>query len=373
MIIKLETRVPVACHVIHASVDEALEIPYMMPVLMHVKERGGAATAESMSKELSMPLPLCRILLAHCSENGLAEGDGEGKHTLTPDGSLALESGRVFTRTVGMWRVYVADHKAIPEGLRVVRIDDGERDAGYQWYDGPDQPRVEYLDESMQGLVGETLRPALGRVGEAVVREVHRYEKQIKPDLDVKLRIEPEKDAARVALLASPAGGQRHGRRTEVPSRASLPGIDMTIDAAMDSLLDGGRDGVWDAEQGCILVDYDGASDDELSLMQKTVRVERPEVGGMAFESVAVTARILPRSEADARKWARRMFAALAGDYVTREEYRRLAGRIGAKFPGFDIRMGDRAGHIPSEGEGAGARGRTRLFWLLQAMEDWDI
>lgn len=370
----LEARVPTECHVIHAEVDVESGMPHIMPVLEHVRERAGAATEASLSAELFMSMPLCRSLLAYCAKNGLADGaEGEegGRHALTPDGAKALESGRVVTTTTGMWKVYCADHEAIPSDMRVVRIEDGTRDAGYQPDKGADQPRAEDLEASVRALEGRELRPVLGAVSGAVVRRMHRYEKRIEPDLDLRLRIEPGREDARVTLAASLGGAPRRGRRPAVPDRAALPSIAMTLDGAMGALLRG--EGDWDAGRGRLLVDYDGATAEELSSMQRTARVGRPEIGGMEFEPIEVTAKILPRSEEDARKWARRLFEAMANGYVTREEYGRLAADIGRRLPGFDIDMGDRASHVPRGGGPTGARARTRLFWLVQAMEDWGL
>ena len=372
MIIELEARVPVTCHVIHASVAEPSGTPYMLPVLEHVRESGGAATAASLSGDLFIPPPLCRSLLAYCAENGLAEDAGDGRHALTSDGSSALESGRVLTSTEGMWKVYVADHEAIPDGMRVVRIEDGADDAERQ-LGKTNQPSVRKTGAPMRDLQGKVLHPALGRMKEAIVRDVHRYEKTIEADLDIRLRVRPGKTDASVSLLASRVGDRKHDWHPPVPDEASLPSIDVTIDGVMDALLSGGRDGAWDAERERILVDCDSASDEEMTRMKKTVHVERPEVNGMGFKPVRVAAKIFPRSEADARRWARRLFAATADGYVTREEYARLVGGIEGRFTGFDICMGDRLGHVPGGGGTPGTRGRPRLFWLIQAMEDWDL
>lgn len=372
--IALEARVPVACHVIYAEVAVESDMPYMLPVLEHVRERGGAATKSSLSRELFMSLPLCGSLLAHCAENGLVEETGGGRHAVAPDGTTALESGRVFIRKTGMWKVYLADHEAIPEDMRVVRIEDGARDAGYQPGKGSDQACVGDLEEPMRALVGKVLRPPLGKIRGAIVRDVDSSEKRIE-DLDFTLRVEPGRDDSKVTLLAPPdgGGGARPGRPPAGPEEASLPNISVTVDSAMESVLRGGRDGAWDAKRGRILVDYDGASDEELASMQKTVRAESPTIGGMEFEAASVTAGILPRSGADAERWARHLLAATADAYVTREEYERLAGDIRRRFPGFDIDMGGRASHVPGGGGAAGDRGRPRLFWLIQAMEDWDL
>lgn len=397
MNVRLEARVPVVCHVIHAKVSRSADLPYMMPVLEHVGERRGAATAASMSAELFISPPLCRSLLAYCVENGLAE-EVNGRHALTADGARALERGLVLTSAEGMWKVYVAGHAAIPKEMSVVRIEDGASDAGYQPGKERDrQPRVKDTVPAVRALKGRDLRPALGTMGAVIMRDVHRYEKQIAPDLDVRLLIEPGRDDASAALLASRAGERGHGWVPPVPERAGLPNMGITIDEAMDALLHGGGEGLWDAERGCILVDCDGASDDEMLRMQKTVYVEHPEVGGIKFEPVKVDAKILPTDGEDAKRWACRLLAIMAVDYVTREGYARLAEDIKGRLPGFDIRMGDKADHIPGGGGAprargsawrfwtgsrqnarqgqrpASARGQPRLFWLIQAMEDWDI
>ena len=170
--IVLEADVDVQCHVVHADLAEASEVPYMLPVLEHVRERGRAADAGTLARELFMSLPVARSLLGFCAENGLADRDEETERcTITVDGEEALESGRVFVRRRGMWKVHYADHEMIPEDMWVFMIGDGSREAGFQpsakWNE---QPRVGELPERILQLEGKTLRPLLGgRVGEAVL------------------------------------------------------------------------------------------------------------------------------------------------------------------------------------------------------------
>lgn len=74
----LETSVPVECHVIHAEMDVLSDVPYIVPVLEHLRERGGGATAESLSAEMFMIEPLCSSLLRFCIDSMLAKEDGGG-------------------------------------------------------------------------------------------------------------------------------------------------------------------------------------------------------------------------------------------------------------------------------------------------------
>lgn len=370
----LETSVPVECHVIHAEMDVLSDMPYIVPVLEHLRERGGGATAESLSAELFMAEPLCRSLLGICGECGLARADREGRYAATPGGIDAIESGRVFARTEGMWKVYIAKHGALPGGAGVVRIDDGTREAGYMGWIKDGQPPVGNLWAAVRALAGARLRPILGGAREVVVRKIHGREKRIESDISLRLRTRLDGGGATTTLLASRDGAAEGPRQApEIPGEVDLQYAPATVDEAMDSLLDGERGMAWDAKNARIAVAYDGLSDRERSDMQKTLLLENVKVGGARFETAEATAGIFPRDKTDARKWARHLFADMAADYVTREEYERLAGAIGDRLRGFDAGMGERAGHVPKDGGRQGERRRSRLFWLVQAMEDWDL
>lgn len=373
-LIILETGVPVECHVIHADMYVLSDMPYIVPILEHLRERGGGATAESLSAEMFMAESLCRSLLRLCCEYGLARADGKGSYAATPSGIDAIEGGRVFGREEGMWKVYIAKHGAMPGGGGVVRIDDGTREAGYMPWEGEWQPPAGNLWAAVRALAGARVRPVLGVAKEVVVRRIHGREKRIASDISLRLRTRLDGGGASTVLLASGDGAAEGPLKApKIPGEVALQCAPATVDEAMDSLL-GGKGGMkWDAKNARIAVAYDGLSDDEVSGMQKTMLLEDVEVGGARFETAKVTARIFPRGKKDARKWARHLFADMAADYVTREEYERLAGAIGDRLAGFDTGMGERAGHVPKDRKGAGARRRPRLFWLVQAMEDWDL
>lgn len=356
---------------IHADLAVLTDVPHIAPVLEHIRERGGADAA-SLSAELFMSEPLCRSLLAFCEDNGLAEASGGGRHAITPAGTAALESSRAFIGTEGMWRVYIADHELIRGSAGVVRIDDGAVEAAYMPWIKEGQPPVRDLEEAVRSLEGEKLSPVLGgKVREAVVRSIHGSEKRIESDISLRLRIVLDRGSIRVNLLASRGkGGGRRGRMAPVPKEVALHEASTSLGEAAESLLAGKHGAEWDAENGRILVEYDDLSDEERSSMQKTVKCEDIEIGGMSFDTAEMTAAIFPRTEEDAQEWARHLFAGMATGYVTRKEYERLSGAVMDRLGGAGARMGERASHVPG---GARSTARTRLFWLVQAMEDWDL
>ena len=368
---------PVKCHVVYAELSVRSDMPHIAPVLEHLRELGGVATAVSLSSELFMSEPLCRSLLAFCRNNGLAEAAGGECCAITPDGAAALESGRVLVGREGMWKVYIADHGAVRGSMGVVRIEEGAAEAGYMpWIGREYQPPVRDLGEAVRRLEGERLRPALGgAAGEAVVRSVHGSEKRIESDISLTLRVDMDGDGARATLLASRIEDKARGRARAVPGKAELPdAATPTVDDAMEALL-GGRDGMeWDAENARIAAGYGGLSDAERTSMQAMIKLEGVEVGGMRFDTAAARAAIFPRNGEDAQRWARHLFAAMATGYVTRSEYERLCEAVAGRLAGFDVRMGDRSSHLPGGGDRTErVGGRPRLFWLIQAMEDWSL
>lgn len=374
----LEADVPVQCHVVHADLAEASEVPYLLPVLEHVRERGGAADAGTLSLELFMSLPVAVSLLGFCADNGLAGRDEEtGRCAITGDGEEALESGRVFVRRRGMWKVHCADHEMIPEDMRVVMIGDGSGEVGFQpWRDRGDQPRVEELPERISELEGKVLRPSLGgRRGEAVLHCMHGMGKRSEPDLRLRLRVAPGADGSKVALLAQPVPrGGRIDRRGAAPGEIALPDAPITRGEAIALMADGEDGAEWDVENARLLVRYGGISGEERASMKRALGPRRIRIGKTEFEPAGRTVvDIFPASEEDALMWARDTLARTADEYLTREAYDALAARVRARFEGFEIDLGRRTDHLPGGPPSSWGDGERRLFWLVMAMEDWDL
>ena len=373
----LKAEVPVQCHVVYADLAGASEIPYVLPVLEHVREKGGRADAATLSRELFTVLPVSRSLLRFCSENGLADAGGEAEqYAITPDGEEALKSGRVLVRRRGMWKVHYADHEMIPEDMRAVMIGDGSREAGFQpQLDQGKQPRVEDLPERIARLEGRTLRPPLGdRRGEAVLHCMHGMGKQVEPGLRLRLHVVPGASGSKVFLLpAQVQNGGRAGTRIAVPDKIALPDAGITYGEAVRLMADGERGASWDVESGRLLVRYSDVSDEERATMKRALAPRRIRVGRTEFEADREVVDIFPVDKEDAQMWAMDMLDITADGYLTREAYSALASRVRARFEGFEVYLGDRTDHLPDGTLPSLEEEDRRLFWLVQAMEDWDL
>ena len=375
----LEAEVPVQCHVVYADLAEASEIPYILPVLEHVRERGGKADAATLSGELFTSMPVSRSLLGFCSENGLACAGGEeeaGRHAITPDGEEALKSGRVLVRRRGMWKVHYTDHETVPEDMRAVMIEDGSREAGFQPHLDPGkQPRVEDLPERIARLEGRMLRPPLGgRRGEAVLHCMHGKGKQAEPGLRLRLRVVPGAAGSKVFLLPTQVqSGGRAGTRIAVPDKIALPDAGITYDEAIRLMADGERGASWDGKSGRLRVRYDDVSDEERASMKRALRPRRIRIGRTEFEAGREVVDMFPMDAEDAQMWAMDMLDITADGYLTREAYSALASRVRARFEGFEVDLGDRTEHLPAGSLPSLEEEERRLFWLVQAMEDWDL
>lgn len=376
--IVLEADADVLCHVVHADLAEASEVPYILPVLEHVRERGGAADAGTLAREMFMTLPVARSLLGFCTENGLADRDEEtGRCAITGEGEEALESGRVFVRRRGMWKVHCADHEMVPEDMQVVMIGDGSREAGFQpGMEWNEQPRVEGLPDRILQIEGKTLRPLLGsRRGEAVLHRMHGRGKQAEPNLRLRLRVVPGADGSKVSLLAQPSlKGGRAEHRAAAPGEIALPDAPITYGEVVGLLAGGDDDAEWDVEKGRLLVRYGDASGEERASMKRTLSPRRIRIGLTEFEPAGrAVVDIFPAREEDAKMWARDVLVRMADDYLTRGAYDSLAAKVRARFEGFEIDLGRRTDHLPGGPPSGWGDGERRLFWLITAMEDWDL
>lgn len=108
--------------------------------------------------------------------------------------------------------------------------------------------------------------------------------------------------------------------------------------------------------------------------MKRALGPRRIRIGKTEFEPAGrAVVDIFPAREEDALMWARDTLARTADEYLTREAYGALAAKVRARFEGFEIDLGRRTDHLPGGPPSGWGDGERRLFWLVMAMEDWDL
>ena len=340
-----------ACRVIMAEISAYTSLTHVLPVLMHVKEER-VATPESLSASLFPGLrPLCQKLLDGCCDDGTLER-GEGGYVLTGEGDSVLEEGAAVERKKGAWKVYCLSHPLVPGSLRVPRITDGSREAVYN-LDDPDPERLSY---DIRGLKGENMTAVFGDLDRFRIERIYPYEKPLKPDARVTLRLVITPHGSSV-FLDAPGWSDKGMLIRE---------SDLAYEGAWEQLLKQNGISGWDKDNDRLAVSYHDVEMDERVAMKKTLEIE-PELLGCRFERLKRSVSIFPQSQYDAKRWADDLFKDGTRGYLTSERCGELEEEIRRRLPDFEIPPVDRAKYLDEYERG------TPEFWYVQAAEDWDL
>ena len=369
----LEAEVPVECHVIQADISRASKTPYILPILMHVQELDGEATAESLANELfAGSKPLSRRLLDICCDDGLTERDCQ-RYALTEEGSSAIDNERIFASEEKMWKVYYSPLPVIPDTRKVLKLEDGRREAGFREED----PKPERPEEHVKELKQRIMTTSFGERQDFRINGIAGMAKRIKGDMRVTLRLEIGGEGSVLSLSSSYVNTPLKGRlETRGPQARpgggssdesiSLNGPNTTYEEAWNQLLEQESISGWDHDNNRLRIPYDDTGPKERSTMKKTLDFE-PRILGVRFNPLNETVSIYPENQRDAQRWADDLLMDKVRDYLTHDRYQKITGEIKAQFPDFEVSFKDRADYVEET-----ERGSTK-FWHIQAAEDWRL
>ena len=350
----LEAKIPLRCHVVRADISRATEISHVLPILMHVQELEGGATPESLSGELFHGRkPLSQRLLDSCCNDGLLRKHDQ-RYFLTEDGSSAINDKRVFVSKKAMWKIYYSSHPIIPDTRRVLKIDHAQKEAGYR---PRESDHLQHLEQDIQELAGGWIMTScFGEDRVFRINTIVGFEKIIRPDMNVTLRLEIGQKGSTLRLISSDKDDED----------ALLEGSDMTYRVAWSQLLEQEEIRGWDSERDRLQVSYDDTTREERRSMKKALDFN-PAILGCRFNPLKKTVDIYPKHRHDAQRWADDLFADRVRDYLTREEYQKIVAGIKTQFSDFEISFGERADRIAEEEWG------SPRFWYVRAAEDWNL
>ena len=175
-----DAEIKLECYIVYAEIS----IPthrYILPVLLHVRDMRGRASAKSLSSELFPGMePVSKKILEICEKEGLIEAY-DGKYSISRTGEDAIKDGKVFVRSPGqMYKIYYTDSTIIPEENRIVRLDADPEGAGYD----PDKAaEVRNLPWHIMELKDRIMIPLFGRTRDGFrIDSVHRQAKEVEQD-----------------------------------------------------------------------------------------------------------------------------------------------------------------------------------------------
>lgn len=175
-----DAEIKLECYIVYAEIS----IPthrYILPVLLHVRDMRGRASAESLSSELFPGMePVSKKILEICEKEELIEAY-DGKYSISRTGKDAIKDGKVFVRSPGrMYKIYYTDSTIIPEENRIVRLDADPEGAGY---DQDKAAEVCSLPWHIRELKDEIMTPLFGRMQDGFrIDSIHRQAKEVEQD-----------------------------------------------------------------------------------------------------------------------------------------------------------------------------------------------
>lgn len=298
-----------------------------------------------------------------------------------------------------------------------------------------DQPRPERLGPGILDLAGTKFLPSFGDTSPVKIKETKMFGKEVEPDLEAHVHWDLGEDGSRAWLSAGSAartgGGDDYGKKhfdvLGLPMSATMKEVNERALEEIYRLMekDGGKDTgnqkierirdaaksirdsydhiqdrhgtsphetrmlpvpdgnpykiarqkledatgyEWDGERGRFLVRYADARPEWVESM--TAELDETEItidGSGSFQMAGTTIPIYPATPDDARRWARDMAEREMGSaYVTGKRHHAIMDGILERFQGHgDVLNRERSAYVPAE--------RTRLYWNIQAMEDWDL
>ena len=334
-----EADIPLKCHIVDARISTAM-YRYFRPVLLHVRSKGrDGATPRSLSEDLFVGMePVSRRLLEMCADEGMVERTGEdGRFAISQRGSDAIDDGRVLVRdTRRMWKIYHTECELVPAIHRVLLLDTGSSEAAYQ---RGDNSQTGYLSNEMDDLEGRIVTPVLGKNAAPFrIEEFNaRYEKVVRTDVRVRLRLRLARDEVRLDLAAD--GGSRQAGSGSIKSEKTWGDV-------VEELLDGGRgyrnSESWDDAKRRLGVRFDDTNNEERISMKRTLVFERPEIYGCQFDrDIRIRVDIHPEDDDEAQKWARWLVGQRVGERVGSDGYKKIKGEVAGLFPEFDLDLKD--------------------------------
>ena len=350
--IVLEADLDFDCHVFVGEISTYTGLTYVIPVLMHVREVV-AATSESLSVALFPGLgPLCQKLLERCREDGTLEKRWDDTYALTEEGHLALESGLAPKRRSGAWKICILhDHPLIPEDARVLRIEDGRREAVYNSKHLSPIP----LDDAVEDLIDRIVVPSFGEHERFRIDKADKHQKVFRSSGRVKLLLGVDEGGAQVSIRAPDWKDE--------DKQVSEP--DLTYADVMDSLLQNTRF-AWDREARRVQIRYEDTNMEERLAMKKELNLDA-HLDNCSFDPFKIKVDIYPRTIDDADLWAQDMFVDGIRDYMTTGKLTELEAKIMEALP--ECRFGPTKRNQCILGLDPG----TSKFWFVHAAEDWGL
>lgn len=320
-------------------------IPYMMPILMQVREENGS-TPQSVSDHLCVGSTIiCGSILDACAKEVLVRRVGD-IYRITTAGEAAISENLIPETKCDTFWVCYALHPLLGDKPRILLIRDAGPDAGdrHIQIQGPEDPDI----------FGHS------RI-ETLFENEHRIRIVKAESMDI---LKSSSISGRITWSLSKAKSEVKVQysKDKLFETCQIDPPDVKFEAIWCELLNKlYMEDYWDYKNCRLLVDTN-VDADERRAMKKILQIEEGFIDVFGeYDGFEVEVDIYPANQRVAQDWAQDLLAGSVADYVTAQRFKDIKRSVAARFPEYKVEFRDRASYIDD----------IEFRWYIQAMEDW--
>lgn len=348
----------------------------LLSVLKLAEENQGEVTAESICNTLLIgrPLIIGKNIINRCQELGLLEHNGR----LTEKGRIALSLDEVFIPERGRYKIVLTQDPLIPQRLIYVEsisekylkdeLDELALSKGKDQNTIPMNTAPVQLPVWIKNLEGSFI-DLIGPMKEKV--NILSME-----SLAIRCQLN---SLPKITLTLSLSENEKTDMRIQGDLKAMINPPKITFREVWIQLL-GERASFWDEERNppALRCNFNELADNEILSFLASIHFEQPHVENIGtFDNTdVINVPVIPKTDAEANKWANWILVHKIAEYQNRQSYEKLKDDILSKFQEYNIALPSQDVLSEQIKKHAKQQGNNLLpdsYWYLQAPIDLSL
>jgi hypothetical protein len=331
----------------------------IVAILMLAAENNEQVSPEDICTHLiaNRPITVGERIIQRCVELGVLEKheattqSSEVVATLTDEGRRAVEKKRVFLPERGLYQIVYSDDTLLPSPLLDCTPDDKKSDKDED---------MEEIDPLIKNSLENRYFKTLGKErSEVFIERIEQYGRQVNIKNDVSLTYSLLENRNVILRLSGD-----FETKLEPPKYSQTEIWNMIVES-----MDIGGD--WDMKSQCLRRGFKELKQKDIVNFTTNLRTTSLYIEEMGeFKDVEVkNVPIIPRTQADAQKWAIWLLKNEINGYTKNDEYEDIVQRIQDKFPAYSIELPSQVELARIIREEAGEK-LPSAYWYLKAPID---
>lgn len=365
--IVLKRNIAIKCWRVQSTIAKAIERDEMMPILMHIREKG-ETSAERLASDLFFEEKSRKAvawrLLSICETLSLVTEDNK-KFTLLEAGYKAIETKKIFIPEEGHWTIWASNDPLLNNPVLTIKSFH-EPSSFNEVLKSKEQPKREFkpLPDWLTRVESQYIKTA---TDDEEIR-FDQIKKQAEP-------VEPPDGNLQLIWNVTRKRLQLKGSLDGQSIETDLPPPEIAVQNVWSQLLeDCSLLHDWDEQSRSMAVAFDTTKDNERIAMTKDLNFKSPQVTnfGQFDEFTARNIIIRARSDEDAQDWAHWRLLANIDSYAFEDSFEQWQSAAKAPFPEFRITLPTRRDLAEQSWQNR-ENNPSSKNWHLIAVEDWQL